>query len=157
MEKNIEQPKIKTNGYSTPATAIEPRRVALFQKGAKRSQERLKRLYYDPIEKLVNDYKEIEDEIEYQKKIRSGQIVELTATGKPRPYRPELHHALYDKKINIAKELLRYGYARVPEVLETMDTTPKSLVVNLTKKGETYEVNKEQPQQEDNFYEDDDM
>jgi hypothetical protein len=154
MENNIpQQPPIKP-GFTTAKTTNNPRRIALFQKGAKRSQERLKQLYYDPIEKLVNDYKEIEEEIAYQRKLRSGEIVELTPTGRVKNYRPEIHHALYDKKISIAKELLRYGYARVPEVLETMDNSPKSLIVNLTKKGETYEINKEQPQQEDDFYDD---
>lgn len=107
-----------------------------------RSAIRLRTLRFDPLQELVNKYRELEREVERQEKIRDGIIVELNAKGQPRSYRPEVHHAIYEKLINISDKLLRYAYARVPEeVVEDRPTAP--LVVNLTKKGETYVVNDE--------------
>jgi hypothetical protein len=108
--------------------------------GAHRSAIRLRTLNFDPITTLVSQYKALEKEIERQEKIRDGVVVELNANGKPKAYRAEVHHALYDKLTNISDKLLRYAYSRVPEdVVEEKVTSP--LIVNLTKKGETYVVN----------------
>lgn len=110
--------------------------------GSSRSVKRLESLDFDPIQKLVLQYDEIEAEIAYQKKLKSGEIVELSAsTGKARAYRPEIHHALYDKLTAIADKLVRYKYGRVPEVNINEERRPQSLVVNLTRKGETYVLN----------------
>jgi hypothetical protein len=126
----------------------------VYALGAKRSVARLKALGYDPIGSLVDKYNELEDELKRQKKIRSNELVELTASGRPRAYNPETLMAIYEKQINIAQNLLRYGYGRVPEnTLETPKTV-KPMIVNLTKKGETYVVN-DMPD-EDFTHEDDD-
>lgn len=128
----IEQPRLKTG---------TPLGVPKYFAGANRSVNRLKHLNFDPIKVLVDKYNELETEVERQKKIRDGVIVELTSTGKPRAYRPETHHALFDKQIAIGEKLLRYAYGRVPEV-NTDDQKPAMpLIVNLTKKGETYVAN----------------
>jgi hypothetical protein len=123
--------------------------------GSTRSVARLKQLNYDPIGELVNKYRKLEDEITYQEKLRSNAIVELNASGKPRAYRAEQHYALYDKLINISEKLLRYRYGRVPETPDNDVKPPSPLVINLTKKGETYIVNEEQ-EQPDRPFEDDD-
>jgi hypothetical protein len=115
----------------------------LTQRGSDRAVARLKALQYDPIKELVDLHTELEIEVERQKKIRAGEIVELTSTGKPRAYRAEVHHALYDKLIAIGKELIKYGYS--PQSSGNGDgvaAPPKApLVIQLTEEGETYVVN----------------
>lgn len=132
---------------------VPPGRTAGMPKygaGARRSVGRLAHLGYDPIGELVKNYRKLELEIDRQEKIRDGIIVELTSQGKPRAYRAEVHHALYDKMIAIGDKLLRYGYGRVPEQAELERTRPTPMIVNLTKKGEQYIINSggddEQPQ-----------
>lgn len=128
----IEQPRLKAG----PALGVPK-----FFAGSARSIGRLKHLNFDPIKELVDKYRELETEIDRQKKIRAGEIVELTATGKPKSYRAEVHHALYDKQISIGEKLLRYAYGRVPETNVDENKTVMPLIVNLTKKGETYIAN----------------
>jgi hypothetical protein len=113
---------------------------SLFRGGI-RSQKRLDTLRFDPIGELVKQYNAIEVLIQHQEDMRDGRRIELTSTGKPKAYRAEVHHALYDKLINIGDKLLRYGYGRVPEVNIVEERKPQALIVNLTKKGETYIVN----------------
>ena len=118
-----------------------------YMAGAKRSQLRLKHLGFDPIGELVSQYKVIQEEIEYQKKLRSGEIVELNpSTGKSRAYRAEIHHGLLDKLTKIGEALLRYGYGRVPETSIVEEKKALPLVVNLTKKGDQYVINDTQPE-----------
>lgn len=124
----------------------------MYRAGAQRSVNRLRTLNFDPILELVSKYKEIEEEIKYQKKLRSGEIVELTASGRPRSYRAEDLSSLYDKAISIGDKLLRYGYGRVPETNVPEEKTSQPLIVNLTKKGETYVAN--DIKQDDFEYED---
>lgn len=129
------QPPLKAGRQGGPTPT-------LFQAGAKRSQLRLKHLGFDPIGELVKQYRQLELELEYQEGLRSGAIVELSAsTGKAKAYRPEVHHAIYDKLIKVGEALLRYGYGRVPETTVVEEKRPMPLVVNLTKKGETYVIN----------------
>ena len=120
-----------------------------FGFGRKKSTARLRELDFDPIKNLVDTYKEVEAEVEYQRKMRTGEIVELSTTGKPRAYRAEVHHALLDKKIAIGDKLMRYAYGRVPENEEESKPSPPALVVQLTKEGETYVINESQNPSED--------
>jgi hypothetical protein len=136
MTDNIEQP---------PLRGGRPAGIPQFQAGGKKSVNRLAQLRYDPIGELVANYRKLELEIERQEKIRDGVIVELTAQGKPRAYRAEVHHALFDKMIAIGDKLLRYGYGRVPETTIVEERKPQPLIVNLTKKGDVYIANDVQP------------
>ena len=114
-----------------------------YHRGGPKSVARLRNLQFDPIGELVAKYRKLESEIEYQEKIKTGEIQELGPGGRVRAYRPEVHHALYDKLITIGKELLRYGYGRVPEQVNNEQAVPQPLIVNLTAKGEVYVVNEE--------------
>ena len=114
-----------------------------YHRGGPKSVARLRNLQFDPIGELVAKYRKLESEIEYQEKIKTGQIQELGPGGRVRAYRPEVHHALYDKLITIGKELLRYGYGRVPEQVNSEQAVPQPLIVSLTAKGEVYVVNEE--------------
>lgn len=111
--------------------------------GSKRADYRLSQLEFDPIEKLVMVFNKIDTEIARQEQRRDGTLVELTHTGKVRPYVPEQHFALFDRQINIGEKLLRYRYGRVPEGIANGDKRPGTLVVQLTKKGDEYVINGE--------------
>ena len=109
--------------------------------GGKKSTARLRELDFDPIAELVKTYREVEDEVVRQKGIRDNTIVELSTTGRPKAYRPEVHHALLDKKIVIGDKLTRYMYGRVPENGEQAPQAPPALVVQLSQEGDTYVIN----------------
>lgn len=118
-----------------------PPGIPQYAAGSKRSIQRLANLNFDPIGALVEQYRKLEKELEYQEKLRTGEIVELNGLGKPRAYRAEVHHALFDKMEKIGSSLLRYGYGRVPETDETgRSSGGGGLVVNLTRRGEQYVV-----------------
>lgn len=104
-----------------------------FRAGAQRSVNRLEFLKFDPIGELVDTYDSICKEIIRMELIRDGAIIESRLDGKPRAYSREVHMALIDRRIAIAKELLRYGYGRAPEgdVKEAPKEKPM-LVVQLT-------------------------
>lgn len=127
------------------SAGIQQTGIPKYMAGGPKSIGRLKALNFDPIGELVNKYKDLENELVRQKSIRDGDIVELTGSGKPKSHNPEIMLSLYDKQISIAEKLLRYRYGRVPEVDDGRQAAPAALIVNLTKKGETYVVNEEQP------------
>lgn len=114
-----------------------------FSAGAKRSISRLDDLRFDPIKELVEKYRKLEGELEYQEKVRSNEIVPLTATGKIRWYNPETHMGIYDKLLNTGDKLLRYYYGRVPETIHIEEKQAMPLVVNLTKEGDVYTIGSE--------------
>jgi hypothetical protein len=49
--------------------------------------------------------------------------------------------ALYDRQLRVGEQLLRYGYGRVPEVVQIEEKRIEPLVVNLTKEGDTFIIN----------------
>ena len=119
--------------------------------GGKKSTARLRELDFDPIKALVDTYKKVAKEVDRQEMIQDGRMVELNAQGKPRAYRPEVHHSLFDKQINIGDKLLRYMYGRVPDEGSAPPMAPPSLVVQLTGKGETYVINEQPPEDEGDY------
>jgi hypothetical protein len=139
-----------------PSIKGDRRGITQFHSGGPKSIRRLAQLDYDPIGELVDKYRKLEKEVERQEKIRDGLIVELTSTGKPRAYRAEIHHALYDKLIAVGDKLLRYKYGRVPETLEIKHDRPAAMVVQLTKAGETYTIGEPEMPQSIGFEGDDD-
>jgi len=136
-----EQPPI-LRGNKGPGTARTP---PGFFAGSGRSVARLKQLGFDPIERLVIRHDELSQELEYQKKRRSGEIIELRGDGKPKAFVMEHLLGVHDKLIAIERELLRYGYGRVPEVSEAERPKLPPLTIQLTKAGDKYVLN------EDNF------
>jgi len=132
VDKDNKQPTGKGRNLARPN----------YVAGAKRSQKRLEVLNFDPIGTLVDQYRKLEEELVYCEKVRDGIIVPLNpATGKVRPYNAKLHMDIYDRLIKIGEALLRYGYGRVPETNVMETKRPMPLVVNLTKKGEIYQLN----------------
>ena len=73
--------------------------------------------------------------------MRTGELVELTPSGKPRAYRAEVHQEWLNKQATIADKLLRYQYARVSETV-VVDNKPRMpVVINLHKNRETMRLN----------------
>jgi len=119
-------------------------RHPVYKGGSVRSVAALRKLRFDPIEELVNNYRRLRQELHWHEQVRSGHIVPLDGNGKVRNYSVDGHMRVYERLESIAKELLRYGYGRVPETLDLNFDRPQSLVINLTKKGEVFEINKEE-------------
>jgi len=125
--------------------------------GGQRSVRRLAALKFDPIGELVAKYRKLEGELERQEQIRDNRIQEMTSSGKIRAYRAEVHHAIYDRLLSISKELLRYGYGRVPELSPIDNEVRPSFVVNLTNDNNQYVVSTPQVMYEAALEEPDDM
>jgi hypothetical protein len=100
------------------------------------SIKRLKNLGFDPLVKLVDIYREVEDEVAIQKGMRDGSVMMLNPnTAKPRSYVGEHHLNLLDKQISIADKLMRYQYARVPENGDEKRAGMPTLNITLNKQG----------------------
>jgi len=97
------------------------------------STKRLLDLKFDPIVENVKLARKYEEELVYHEMLRKGQI--LDHEGKPKRYSSMAHTAVmqaYQKCIN---DLMRYGYARVPETIVTEeydDDGPKIPTLNVT-------------------------
>ena len=133
--------KLPVQQPSLGSAPKEIRKAIRYGMGAKRSVARLKELNFDPIAALVATYHQVLAEVEYQERRRSGQITEFSVKGKIKSYNADTHYALFDRLIRIGEQLLRYGYGRVPEVAEFSPDKTQGLVINLTKEGDTYQIN----------------
>jgi hypothetical protein len=113
---------------------------------APKSVRRLEMLKFDPISRLVDRHASLSKELEYQEKRRRNEVIELTTSGKARAFMMDHLMMIHNQLFAIEKELLRYGYARVPE--NTVETAQKvaPLVINLTSKGGQYVINDYAPQ-----------
>jgi hypothetical protein len=133
-----EQPPIKPGNQG-----VSLRTPPGFVGGSGRSVARLKQLGFDPIERLVVRHQELTAELELQKKKRDGTVIELRADGKPKAFVMDHLLGLHDRLTAIEKELLRYGYGRVNEGEAPEKPKGSSLVINLTKKGDSYVLNED--------------
>jgi len=118
-----------------------PNNLPHYMGGSVRSVQALNTLRFDPIEKLVEQYRKLEAELAWHEQLREGQIVPLRPSGKPHTYNAEHHIRIFERLETIGSQLLRYGYGRVPESLDLNLNRPSKLVFNLTKKGETFTIN----------------
>lgn len=105
------------------------------------SERRLRELKFDPMERLVDTHKRLLEQIKYYDEIRDGKRVVFRSDGKERNYPQAVHMDLYDKLAKVETELMKYGYAKVPDTINVNDDRPLGLVVNLTPKGEQYKIN----------------
>lgn len=99
---------------------------------------KLMSLSYDPLEAKVMLAEKYEAELKYHEALRDGRIIN-PSTGKPRSYSSQAHALVmvaYDRCIN---ELMRYGYARVPEKdVDGADELPP-ISIELTLPSEEYD------------------
>ena len=94
--------------------------------------ERLKRMGWDPLGEMVQTHRKLLAEIERMELLRSGELVELTNTGKQRYYNEETHLGLYDKMIAISDKMMRYSYGRVSEAPAKDEIPVIPLIVQLS-------------------------
>ena len=124
-----------------PPIGAKKRMGVNYQKLAKTAQEKLRHLSFDPIEEMVGQYEHLVQEVERQNYIRDNRHdPELVPEYLALKYSPRLHMEMVSHLTNITKELLRYGYARVSETNELITNVPPMLQIQLTKKGETFNI-----------------
>ena len=104
------------------------------------SVERLAFHKYDPIGKLVELARTIEKEIQFQLDLRDGTTVRIRPDGKPMMYSARTHMELFAGLQKINSELLRYGYARVPEVNEAPKPPAQPLLVKLHDRATPFKI-----------------
>lgn len=93
--------------------------------------QKLLSLSFDPIEAKVMLAEKYEAELAYHEAVREGLILN-PSTGEPRKYSPQAHNLVmsaYDRCVN---DLLRYGYARVPEKEDDIGAEIPPVSINLT-------------------------
>lgn len=92
---------------------------------ANSSVDKLNTLQFDPIQRLVVLHENIDREI---------NKMLYDEDGEPRQRFSQVAYAtLLGIQAKISNDLMRYGYARVPEVIETKNTTPDPIRITLTK------------------------
>ena len=76
---------------------------------------RLKKLDYDPIKELVWLARELGNENQYWKDVRSGNLVDIQENGRERKYSAVAHTGVLALMQKVATDLLPYAYSKVPE------------------------------------------
>jgi len=88
---------------------------------SKHSVERLEELGFDPMEKMVELYKET-----------TTMVTEMEDANHPRRYSAQALATLMITKQKLINDLLRYGYRPVPEKQEQEITEKKPMSITLT-------------------------
>jgi len=113
--------------------------VKRYHAGSERSKDKLRQLRFDPIERLVDEYHDINRLIKEEEDYRDERKVRLhPESGKAVLWRPDMLLKLMEERSKISDRLLRYGYGRVPEVNVNVDQAPPPFIVQTTRKGEVY-------------------
>lgn len=105
---------------------------------SKSSVARLRELGFDPIEKLVQLYEQIDNEITDLTRLKEAPI--LLKNGETRRYSSMAHASLLTTQQKLINDLMRYGYARVSETVNLKNNTPPGLTINLTPKDGVFNV-----------------
>ena len=120
-----------------------PKRLAGVDhnKLAKSARDKLLHLSFDPMAELVGQYEALTAEINRMAYIRDN----MHDTSKvpehvSKKYSARLHLETYNQLTAITKELLRFGYARVSESNELITNVPPMMQIQLTKKGDVFEI-----------------
>lgn len=100
----------------------------------KSSVDKLDSLGFDPIEAMVKQYQRLNDEIERQYLVQSGELVLLRADGKPKAYSAQYHMSIITQAAMLGEKLLRFGYARVDEKSEGGPIVAPVLNIHLSDK-----------------------
>jgi hypothetical protein len=97
---------------------VNPKTMQPFKKGEKRSSpssRRLKKLNFNPIDKLIALHDRLEREDQYWTSIREGSLVLLDDEGKPKKviYKAMVHNAIFTQLQKVSADLLQYRYHKV--------------------------------------------
>lgn len=107
-----------------------PGAVARYSKS---SVQRLQELGFDPIQKLVQLYEDITKEIAELDELKMNP--KMLKNGDVRRYSSMAHAQLITTQQKLINDLMRYGYARVPETVNVKPELPSGITINLTPKG----------------------
>ena len=77
--------------------------------------KKLQKMEYDPIKELVWLARELKEENQYWKDVRSGKLVELTEKGGNKRYSGVAHLGVLTLMGKVGAELLPYKYSKVPQ------------------------------------------
>ncbi len=114
----------------------QPSFGAIRRPGKVESRVRLKKLGFDPIEKLVNLYNKLEKENEFYCKLREvGQLEQIDNNGdtvRTIRYSHIAHTNILSQLEKVSSQLLRYRYARVPETVNLESNHIPALNINLS-------------------------
>jgi hypothetical protein len=120
--------------------ALPPKKGG-FKRDSVSAQLLMAELNFDPIQKLIDVYVDLEREIQLLEEVRSGEVVQITKNGGVLRYSPKIHYELYDRLITISEALLRYRYARVNEaIIEDSKAKRGALIVHLSNEGDTFQI-----------------
>jgi hypothetical protein len=121
---NIEQPPEPRHKGRKPGAVARHNKSAVI---------RLAELGFDPLEKLVQLYGEITTEINELNELKTNPKV--LKNGDIRRYSSMAHAQLITTQQKLINDLMRYGYARVPETVNIKPEAPKGITINLTPVG----------------------
>lgn len=100
-------------------------------------------LGYDPIVELVAQHRHLMEEIRTLQNIRDGSLVRLDKDGKEEKYSRMHYVELMTLAQKISADLLRYRYARVPEMGDFLRAAPMVMKVQLTSSDEEFTIGQE--------------
>ena len=121
---SIQQPVEKVHRGRKPGAVARHSKSAVV---------RLHELGFDPIEELVKLYREVTKEIEEMQVLKTTPF--MCKNGDVRRYSSMAHAQLLATQQKLSNDLMRYGYARVPETVNVKQDIPLGMTINLTPKG----------------------
>jgi len=123
-EEVSSRPEIKRKGVRSG------RRPGAISRGSAAAIARLKKAGFDPIEKMVEFYNEVDKELADLRALKEKTLIKND--GNTVKYS---HHALIgllELKGKVTSELLRYAYARVPETNVIENVEKPRVTFNIT-------------------------
>lgn len=116
-----------TSGLRVPEAPFGQPEYVPKEKGA---VVKLRKLAHDPLERLVNLNLQLEEELDYSNRRRSGEVTELNSSGRVREFYFDGHLSLYDKLIKVNESLMKYAYSVPKEIAEVeKDIIPSFTVI----------------------------
>ena len=114
-----------------PPNYVKPLQKVSARKSAKSAKEKMANRQYDPMDAMVDLYERLVDEDRVMCAVRDGTLVKLGQNGKTLRYSSMAHAALLAQIQRVHADLLRYGYARVPERDADMDVDNSPFIIEL--------------------------
>lgn len=122
--------------------------LGLYVPKKPKSEKKLDEMKYDPLERQVRLIMRLEKELDRQEMIRSGELIELTPTGKRRYYNEMNHLSIYDKLAKANNDLIKYKYGKVPDNIEENNKQVHTLTIGLSEEGAVFEIGGEEDNEE---------
>jgi hypothetical protein len=133
--KPVEQPDFPRKPPNVPT-------VKKYTRGSNNARRMLAQLQFDPIAQMIVAYQEVDKEIAEMNELK--QVTMVREDGSVRKYSSMAHGQLLVLKQKIINDLLRYGYARIPESVNINSEKPSAFVLNLHTSAESFKLANEQ-------------